>query len=116
MAPQKGVTLDWRLISIIGTVVICSFSIFSWFERKFHDFELDLDQKYVVKEELQDASILLHLRMTTTILANLDMVEEELAKVSNNDPEIAKAFGRRIRSIRKESAEHVKEYIKNDLQ
>lgn len=111
MATKDGVHLDWKLVTIIGTVVVATFSLFTWFEGRFAEFEKRLDTKYAIKEDVADAELLLFIRLNQNDLENLELIEKALIDIKGPDAQLVKDFADRIRRIRRGNNKVVEEYL-----
>ncbi len=109
---------NWRFITIIGTVVIAVFTSITWLDNRIEDkFATKLALSGIedrLKKKVDDATLLLHLRFTSIILQNLEVLEAELARATDNNPEIARTLRRRMKEIREETKVYMRKYIQNE--
>lgn len=108
---KAGVTLDWNLITMIGTIVFAVISTVTWFENRFDYFEATFDSKYATKQELLKDNIKIFLRQAEVTLENLEVIEKEIVKMSGYSETTIKAFRDRKSQLRKQVRRNMEKYL-----
>ncbi|MDJ0953363.1 MAG: hypothetical protein QNJ81_06765 [Acidimicrobiia bacterium] len=109
---------NWRFVTIIGTVIVAVFSSIAWLDTRIEDkFATKLALSGIedrLQKKVDDATLLLHLRFSSIILENLETLEAELARATDNSPEVARTLRNRMKEIREETKDYMREYIQNE--